>query len=208
MTTVDKSTEILVAQATSGDETALAELFSLYKTQLRRMIAFRMDGRLKGRVDPSDILQEAYFDLAQRLPEFGQKEMSFFVWLRLVAKERLLKVHRQHIETQKRDARREVALPQDNATTSLSLAAQLLGRFTSVVDKAIRAERSARLHAVLDSMDQNDREIIALRVFEGLTNGETAEVLGLTKQAASKRFLRAICRIREELKELPGFEPH
>ncbi len=196
----------LVKTATNGDKDALAELFSRYRTQLRGMIAFRMDQKLKGRVDPSDILQEAYFDLAQRLPEFGNKEMSFFVWLRLVTKERLLKVHREHLGAQKRDARREVNhLNVMSGMTSACLADHLVGNYTSVAGKAIKAEQSVRLRAILDEMDEDDREVIALRIFEGLTNGETAEVLELTKQTTSKRFIRAVTRLRVEISDMPGF---
>ena len=191
----------LIEKAMAGERDALAELFSRYKSQLRRMIAFRLDQNLKGRVDPSDILQEAYFDLAKRLPEFEKKGMSFFVWLRLVTKERLLRTHREHLEAQKRDARREVPF---QANSSVCLAAHLIGRYSSVAGNAIKAEQSVRLSAILEQMSEDDREIIAMRIFEGLTNGETSEVLGLTKQTVSKRFIRAIGRLKEELNEIPG----
>lgn len=202
----DDTVSQLVQEAIDGSEAALAELFSRYRTQLRKMISFRLDQNLKGRVDPSDVLQEAFIDLAKRLPEFGDKGMPFFVWLRLVTHERLLRVHREHLGTQKRDPRREIKHRYTYSdATSMSLAAHLLGKSSSVEGKAIRAEQSARLHAVLEDMEPQDREIIALRMFEGLSNGEAAEVLELTKQTASKRFIRAISRIRNEVKDLPGF---
>ena len=198
----------LIQLATNGDENALANLFDRYRSQLRGMIAFRMDSRLQGRVDPSDVLQEAYIDLAKKLPEFEKKGMSFFVWLRLVASERLLAVHRRHLGTLKRDARREVRIQSATSpeSTSIILAEHLLGQHSSVAGKAIKAEQGAKLQAILDQMDEKDREIIALRIFEGLSNGETAEVLGLTRQTASKKFLRAIGRIRAEAKDFPGFD--
>ena len=197
--------DALVEKAVLGDNEALADLFSHYKSQLRRMIAFRMDQNLKGRVDPSDVLQEAFLDLVERLPAFKDKGMSFFVWLRLVTHERLLRVHRQHLNTQKRDARREVGFQKGIDVTSISLAAHLLGEFSSVEGKAIRAEKSARLHTILDKMQPDDREIIALRIFEGLSNMEIAEVLGLTKQTTSKRFLSAITKLKTELEDVSGF---
>ncbi len=196
----------LVALASDGDTDALASLFAQHKSQLRRMVSFRLDENLKGRVDPSDVLQEAFLDLADRLPEFKRKSMSFYVWLRLVTKERLLRIHRENLDAKMRDARREVRVRQrTTGGTSIALAAHLLGKYTSVCGNAIRAEQSVRLHDVLNEMDEADREIITLRLFEDLTNGETAEVLGLTKHASSKRFVRAVTRIRKELKELPGF---
>jgi len=196
----------LLRRAKNGDENALGELFSQYKSQLRKMIAFRMDQNLKGRVDPSDVLQEAYLDLAKRLPEFEGKGVSFFVWLRLVTRESLINVHRRHLDVQKRDPRKEVSLHQRETNgTSISLAAHLMGNQTSIVGKAIRSEQKTHLMAVLDEMDVTDREIIALRIFEGLTNGEASAVLGLTKQTTSKRFIRAIERLKDWLTDIPGF---
>ena len=199
--------EQLIDQAKSGDEHALAELFNRYKRQLRSMIAFRMDHKLKGRVDPSDVLQEAYLDLAQKLPEFESKGMSFFVWLRLVVSERLIATHRHHLDVQKRDAGKEirVAAAGNGNASSMILAEHLLGQYTSVVGQAIKAEQQTKLKSVLDQMDETDREVIALRIFERLSNGEAAEVLGLTKQTTSKRFFRAIERLRETVLEIPGF---
>ena len=197
----------LVDRAKLGDENALAELFNRYKKQLRAMIAFRMDRHLKARVAPSDILQETYLDLAEKLPEFEKKNVSFLVWLRLVAKERLLNVHRHHVDAQKRDPRREQnrAKKETFDATSILLVENLLGRYTSVCGKAIKAEQRLKLNSVLEEMDETDREVIALRIFEGLTNGEVAEVLGITKQATSKRFFRAIDRLEGILEGVPGF---
>ena len=197
--------ERLVEQAKSGDKNALADLFNRYKRQLRSMIAFRMDHKLKGRVDPSDILQEAYLDLAKKLPDFESKGMSFFVWLRLVVSEKLLATHRHHLDVQKRDAGKEVRVMTNGNASSMILAEHLLGKYTSVVGKAIKVEQQIKLKSVLDQMEETDREVIALRIFERLSNGEASEVLGLTKQTTSKRFFRAIERLRETVLELPGF---
>src|SRR3954469_5078208 len=142
------TTDDLVRRAAQGEEQALAELFASYRDRLRRMVRLRLDRRLQGRVDPSDVLQEAYLDLARKLPGYASKPpMPFFLWLRLVVGERLLRVHRQHLDAAARDAGREVslyqgALPQ---ASSESLAAQLLDRVTSVSRAAIRAERQLRL---------------------------------------------------------------
>src|SRR5215208_8334352 len=120
-----------IARAAGGDSVAMGELFAQFRDRLRQMVRLRLDRRLQGRVDPSDVLQEAYIDLAQKLPDYAKKPpMPFFLWLRLVTGERLLRVHRQHLGAAMRDAGREVslcqgALPQ---ASSVSLAAQLLGR--------------------------------------------------------------------------------
>src|SRR5438105_8151427 len=99
----------LIGRATAGEEAALAELFDRYRGRLRQMVRLRLDRRLQGRVDPSDVLQDAYLDLAQKLPDYVHKPpMPVFLWLRLVTGERLLRVHRQHLGAAMRDAGREI----------------------------------------------------------------------------------------------------
>src|SRR5215472_13949374 len=158
--------DLLIDRAAAGDEAALAALFGRYYKRLRQMVRLRLDRRLQGRVDPSDVLQEAYLDVAQQLPHYLKKpEMSFFLWLRLVTGQRLMRVHRHHLGSAQRDAGREVslyrgALPQ---ASSVSLAAQLLGRITTPSQAAHRAERQLQLQLAVNGMDEMDREIIALR---------------------------------------------
>jgi len=198
----------LVERALQADEKALAELFDRHRARLKRMVKLRLDRRLQGRVDASDVLQEAYLDLAQRLPEYSREaKIPFFLWLRLVTAQRLAQVHRKHLGTAMRNAAREVslyhrALPQ--ASTEF-LASQLLGRFTSVSQKAMRAEIRLKLQETLNAMDDADREVLALRHFEELSNEEAAQVLGLEPPAASKRYVRALRRLKQALSEIPGF---
>jgi RNA polymerase sigma-70 factor (ECF subfamily) len=133
--------------------------------------------------------------------------MPFFLWLRGLTGQRLIDVHRQHLGAQMRDAGHEVslyrgALPQ---ASSASLAAQLLGRLTSPTQAAIRAEMQLRLQDALNVMDPLDREVVVLRHFEELSNAETAEVLGIQKSTASKRYIRAIARLKQILDAIPGF---
>jgi RNA polymerase sigma-70 factor (ECF subfamily) len=198
----------LVRRAVLGDETALAKLFDRYRKRLRQMVRLRLDRRLQGRVDPSDILQEAYLDLAEKLPDYSSKraEIPFFLWLRLVTGERLLRVHRQHLGTAMRDAGREVSLHRGGLpqASSVSLAAQLLGRFTTASQAVVRAEIQLQLQNALNGMDPLDREIIALRHFEELSNSDAAVVLGISPQAASNRYLRAMTRLQAILKSIPG----
>jgi RNA polymerase sigma-70 factor (ECF subfamily) len=200
--------DALVERAAQGDGAALAELFGRYRKRLRQMVRLRLDRRLHGRVDPSDVLQEAYLDYAQKLPDYTRErpELPFYLWLRLVTGERLLRIHRHHLGTLMRDADREVslyrgALPQ---ASSESLAAQLLGRITTASQAVIRAEIQLQLQQALNQMDPADREIITLRHFEELSNAEAAQVLGITQQAASNRHVRAMARLKVILKSIPG----
>jgi RNA polymerase sigma-70 factor (ECF subfamily) len=186
----------------------LGELFVRYRERLRQMIRLRLDRRLYGRIDASDVLQEAYVDVARRFPEYNaDPAVPFYLWLRSLTGQRLITLHRQHLGAQIRDAGQEVslyrgALPQ---ASSISLAHHLLGRLTSPTQVAVKAEMQLRLQEALNAMDPLDREVLVLRHFEELTNNETAEVLGLAKSAASKRYIRALERLREVLENTPGF---
>jgi len=198
----------LIERAKSGDAVALAELFGKNRKRLRAMVELRLDRRLRGRVDPSDVLQEAFIDLAKKLPRYSENdELPFYLWLRLVTGERLLNIHRLHLDAAKRDVRQEVSINRRSIpqTASASLAACLMGRYTSAANRAIRAEMQIKLQEVLNDMDEIDREIIVLRSFEEMTNQEAALALGLSKTAASNRFVRAIKRLKDELEEIPGF---
>ncbi len=197
----------LLRRAAQGEEQALAELFSCFRGRLRQMIRLRLDRRLQGRVDPSDVLQDAYIDMAERLPEYaGKAAIPFFVWLRMVVGERLLRVHRHHLGAAMRDANREISLHRGAfpEASSASLAAQLLGQITTASRAALRAEMKVTLQDVLNAMDPIDREVIALRHFEEMQNDEVAAALGLTKAAASKRYVRAMLRLRAAITDTPG----
>jgi RNA polymerase sigma-70 factor (ECF subfamily) len=168
-----------------------------------------MDPRLRGRVDSEDIIQDAYLDASQRLSTYAAgPSMSFFLWLRFLAAQKLIDAQRYHLGTDKRAVTREVSLqrgPMPEAS-SASLAAQLLGRLTSPSLAAIRAELQIKVQEVLNSMDAIDREVLVLRHFEHLSNQETAELLDLSAAAASKRYITALKRLKAILKGIPGFE--
>jgi RNA polymerase sigma-70 factor, ECF subfamily len=200
-------TDHLVRAAAAGDPAAQAALFTRYRDRLRRMVAFRMDPRLHGRVDPSDIVQEASVEAWRRLADYlAHPAAPFFLWLRGVAGNKLREAHRHHLGAEMRDARREVALHRGAApeTTSAALAEQLLGNLTRPSEAAVRIEMKLRLQEALNGMDPIDREVLALRHFEQLTPTETAEVLGIKEKAAGMRYVRALRRLKEALATLPG----
>jgi RNA polymerase sigma-70 factor (ECF subfamily) len=183
------------------------ELLTRHRDRLRRMVALRLDRRLSGRIDPSDVIQEAFLEATGRRAEYERQPepMPPFLWLRFLALQQLQLVHRRHLGTRSRDAAREVSI-QAGAfpeATSAALAAQLLGRDTRASQAAIRAERKRRIQEALDGMDPVDREVLVLRHFEQLSNGECARVLGLSESAATKRHLRALRRLKDVLSALP-----
>jgi RNA polymerase sigma-70 factor (ECF subfamily) len=205
----EKTGDPTVASGSTGsdDERALVEQFAANRARLRRMVRLRLDRRLQGRVDPSDVLQEAHLEVARRAGQYlADRPMPAFLWFRWITGERLVDAHRRHLGSKMRDAGQEVslhrgALPQ---ATSVSLAELLLGRLTSPTRAARRAEMQLRLQEVLNAMEPLDREVLTLRHFEELSNSETAQILGLTKSAASNRYMRALLRLKETLSGIPG----
>lgn len=201
--------EQLAQQLLAGNERALAELFARHQPRLQTIVQFRLDRRLYGRVDADDVLQEAYLGAASRLQHFRQEsDGSVFIWLRLITSQTLAEVHRRHLGVQQRDAGREVSLHGSNHhSTSLSLVHHLLGTMTSPSQVVVRGETERQLTTAMDAMDEIDREVLALRHFEELTNQEVAEVLGISQKAASNRYVRALDRLRAMLAATPGFAP-
>ncbi len=197
----------LLHAAAGGDTGSLGLLLDCDRDRLRRMVALRLDRRLAGRVDPSDVIQDAQLEAARRLPEFLEhRSMPFFLWLRLITGQRIAQLHRLHLGAQMRNASREVSLQRHPLpeASSAALAANLMGRLTDPPDAVVRAEVKVRLQEALNAMDPLDREVLALRHFEQLSNAEAAIELGVTEEAAKKRHLRAVKRLRAVLEELPG----
>jgi RNA polymerase sigma-70 factor (ECF subfamily) len=196
-----------LSSALRGDAAAWGSLLDELRPRLKRMVALRLDRRLQGRIDPSDVVQEAFLEATCRRDELARDpSVGLLLWLRFLTGQQLELHHRRHLGVQARDAGREVSIcgglmPE---ASSAALAAQLLGRDTRVSHVAIRAERASRLQDALNAMDPIDREVLALRHFEQLTNQECARVLGIGESAATKRYIRALTRLREVLAALPG----
>lgn len=208
MDTSDHDIRPLLDRLEQGDTQVMGELFTHYQERLWRMVDLRLDRRLHGRVSASDVVQETYIDAQKRVQHFLAKpELPFFVWLRMVASQRLIDVHRQHLGAQMRDAGQEVSLCVSGqfAATSICLVDRLAGDATSPSRAAIRGELAAQIELILNSMEPIDREVLALRHFEELSNQEVAEILGIDKHAASKRYIRALERLKDVLEQIPGF---
>ncbi len=197
----------LVERLHAGDRRALADLFQRHRDRLRRMVEPRMDSRLQGRIDASDVLQDGFLDLAKRVESYlGDPRLPVFLWLRLVVSDRLATLHRHHLGTRMRDAAHEVSLYRDPLppASSAALASMLLGRLTSPSDAAIRAEQILQIQEAVNSLEPLDREVVALRHFEQLTRAETAVVLGITEEAGAKRYIRAMKKLKTILAAMPG----
>jgi RNA polymerase sigma-70 factor (ECF subfamily) len=192
----------LVRRAADGDAAAAGEALVRHRDRLRRMVEARLDRRVRGRVDPSDVLQDGFADAVARLPEYlADPKLPLFLWLRMIVGDRLARTHRDHLGRQVRDAGREVSLYRGPmpAASSAALAAHLLGKETSPTQAAVRAERLLRLQEALNALDPLDREIVSLRYFEELTHAEAAQILGIGEAAAAKRYVRALKRLKDVL---------
>lgn len=194
----------LFEKARAGDLQAMAALFLAYRERLRGMVQLRMDWRLRRRVDPSDVLQETYLDYARRFRHYCQEQaLPFYLWLRQLTAQRMVDIHRRHLGARMRDISMEASIwkrPLPPVSSNF-LASHLLGRMTSPSRAAQRAEDQIRVQQALDRLKPMDREMIALRHFEMLSNEEIALTLGLTKTAASNRYVRALQRLKAELVE-------
>ena len=202
-----RTNDELLDAARDGDEGALAVLVERHRDRLERMVRLRMDRRLQGRVDPADVVQDAYLTVRGKFPQYvAAPRLPFFLWLRLEVGQKLVDVHRFHLGTQMRDAGQEVslhrgALPQ---VTSLPLAEHLLRKLTSASQAAMRAELKLRVQWALNGMDPHDREVLILRHFEELSNAEAAQVLGIKPSAAVNRYVRALRRLKDVFQGMPG----
>ncbi len=198
----------LVNRVIRGDTDALSELFAIHRPRLWRMVNFRIDARLKGRIDADDILQEAWMRAIDRIDSFlRDASRSTFIWFRMIVTQTMVDLHRRHVGAQKRSAAKEHSIHGgwSSDSTSVSLARHLLGHLSSPSAAVMRAELSSQLETALSTMSDIDREVLALRHFEELSNSETSLVLEMSEQAASARYVRALARLRHVLEAIPGF---
>jgi len=195
MTTAD--TEHLLERVAAGDSAARDQLLQRHRRRLGRMVAVRFDIRLAARVDPSDVVQETLAEAAANLDRYvRERPLPFYPWLRQLAQRRLIDLHRRHVQARRRSVTREVGptgLPDHSA---LALADRLFARTSSPSAGLRRQERRDRVRAALAALPEQDREVLVLRILEGLPTRETAAVLGISEVAVRSRQVRALDRLK------------
>ena len=202
-----EETDRLLTSAARGNTKDLERLLGLHTGRLTRMIALRIDSRLSRRIDVEDVIQEVHLQAAQHLSAYLRTpDVPFYLWLRGVTANVLLELHRRHLGTKMRDARREVSISRGQVPEASSqvLAWDLADSSTSPSNAAMKAERQSQLQQVVDRLPVSDKEVLSLRHFEQLTPSETAQVLQISEKAAGMRYVRALKRLREELAATPG----
>lgn len=200
----NESSEVdaLLNQYQSGDESAFGEMFSNVRPRLHQMISLRIGPQLQRRLDPSDVLQEAFLDAKKKIGSYLlERKVSPFVWLRGVTVDRLAKLQRQHLGVQARTVTRECHLPENS---SVHLAQHLVARTETASEVLSRKELHRQLQYAIDRLNDDDREVILMRHFEGLTNLEVAETLNLKPTAATMRHGRALSRLKQQLAKQNG----
>jgi RNA polymerase sigma-70 factor, ECF subfamily len=198
MATMD--TERLLGRAADGDSAARDQLLERFRRRLRRMVAVRFDPRLAARVDPSDVVQETLAEAAAQLSRYLQERpLPFYPWLRQMAQRRLIDLNRRHVQARRRTVTREEAVGGLPDQSALALAERLFGRTSSPSARLHRQERRDRVRAAFASLPEADREVLILRILEGLPTRETAAVLAMSEVAVRSRQVRALERLKARL---------
>ncbi len=179
---------------------AFAKLFHQYFPRLEKAVKFRMDPRIRQRMDPSDVVQEAYIECARRIEKYLEEPPApLFLWVRYLVLQRLLQIHRKHLQGKAQDARRDEPMFKGGypCASSEFIARELVASQTSPSQAFVRKEAQQMVRDALEEMSDNDREILVLRHFEHLSSKDAAFVLNIEHSAARKRYLRALKRLRE-----------
>jgi RNA polymerase sigma-70 factor (ECF subfamily) len=194
-----EDTENLVGRAAAGESAAREELLTRHRDRLRRAVALRLDRRLVARVDASDVVQEVMAEAAGKLSDYLlHRPLPFYTWLRQLALERLVQLHRRHVRAEKRSViREELHSPEVADESRCELADRLLGTCGTPLAAVLRDELRRRVHDVLGRLPELDREVLVLRHLEQLSTRESAEALGVTEGTVKTRHLRALRRFRE-----------
>ena len=196
------SQDVVLEALRRGGAQALAVQFTQHRARLEKMVELRLDRRVAQRVDASDILQDAFIESARRLPDYlANPEAPLFIWLRFIVGQRVAIAHRRHLGTVRRSAVRESHMPVEEAIAAERCELRLASALASPSSAAIRSESEVQLRRAIEVLGARDREILLLRHFELLSNAEAAAELHITAEAASKRYCRALERLREQLQD-------
>lgn len=197
------NTQELLESAQAGNDVAVNKLLEHHRDALRNMVRLRLDRQIANRVDASDVVQDVMLEAAQRMREYlKDTRIPFHLWLRQLAKDRMIDLHRRH-HAQRRAVDREqpLALTGLPDRSSIDLAAQLTDDQLTPAAATIRKELEQRFLDAIDQLEEHDREIVIMRHVEQLSNTDVALALDLTPAAAGMRHFRALQRLRLILAE-------
>lgn len=188
-----------------GQSTAINTLLERFRARIRNIVEVRIDDRVRGRFDPSDVIQDAMVEAAKRLPDYARdRPISFYPWLRRIAIDRLFDVHRRHLDAARRSVRREIST--DLELSSVSRQSLVNSLIAPDVDSPSVFQRRRELAQwLMERLSHDDREVLVLRYLEQATNHEAAVILGISDNACAQRHGRALRRVRNFLNEGEGY---
>jgi RNA polymerase sigma-70 factor (ECF subfamily) len=201
MHTPDGDTKELLGRAHGGDASAVRALLQRHRAQLARMVDARIDPRLRGRIDPSDVIQETLAAASQKMDRYlAEQPIPFYPWLRQIAWEKLVHLHDRHLRAAKRSvAREQIARPGISDESVMDLTRQFVGGASSPSAAAVRNELRQRVRQSLDALSEGDREVLLLRYLEQLSSKEIGAIMGVSEAAVNMRHMRALERMRKTL---------
>lgn len=189
----------LIRRARTGDAEALGSLLALYRSDLRNRAEGQLQQRVAGRVDASDVVQQACLDAHRGFGQFrGGEEVEFLAWLQRILDHHVAGVIRQHVLLQKRDVRREKSLdvpPGSRATPQ----DQLNADYSTPSQRAMKHEEEDRLERALAQLPRDQQEVVRLRHLQGKTLAEIAEQIGRSRAATASLLQRGLEALRRRL---------
>lgn len=205
--TESPQTEQLIAEAKSGDKSAINQLMDRHRKSIDRLVRMRLDRKIQNRISASDVVQDVLVEAYRRLPRYLESPaMPFRLWVRQIARDRIIDAHRRHRVSAKRSVDREqrMVVPRGYDQSSIRLASLLGDSRLTPAEAAIQKEMARKVEAAISLLDEKDSEIIVMRHYEHLTNQDISRLLDLSEPAASMRYLRAIRRLKDMMENLDG----
>lgn len=187
----------LLEAARTGDGEALGRLLELYRNYLRLLARLHVNRRLRGKADPSDLVQDTFAAAHENFPQFrGTTEGELVAWLRQILASKLTNLARRYLGTRRRDVRLERRLADDLGQSSAALDAALPAARSSPSDRLVRRERAVLLADAIKSLPADYQEVIILRHLEGLSLPEASDRMGRSLDSVRKLWVRGIAKLR------------
>lgn len=192
----------LLVQARKGDQAALDRLFGMCRNYLGLMARTQVEGRIRNRVDPSDLVQQTLLEAYRAFPRFnGATEGEWLAWLKQILNHNAADFVRYH-QTGKRQAKKEVHL--DNQPSDASTPggmANLSDSIETPSQELMRKERELQLADAIAQLAPDYQEVIILRNLQRLPFDEVAQRMERSRPAAQMLWMRAIHKLQEVLGE-------
>ena len=192
-----QDTTDLLEDIAGGDPAALEQLLQLHRPYLNRLVRTQIEPALNARIDVSDVVQEVQLAIANGIEDFiNKRPTSFRIWVRRKTLDELISQRRRHIGAMKRTVLKEQNV---SNVSSLAIARKLM---TNTPSKILsRIELQEQVYSLIEQLSEKNRDVLALRLVEELSNSEAADVLEISAATAQKRYGRALLKLHQLLAE-------